>query len=75
MEQFFEYWLIYSIPLALLVAIVAAVIFATSEFFLGYRLLFGDRFSEVVFHILMTVLVVVILGFLVWRYVPMDVLD
>src|SRR5262245_29347931 len=74
-EQFFEYWLIYSIPLAVLTAIAAATIFACSEFFLGYRLQFGDRLSEVVFHVLMTVLVVVILGFLVWRYVPMDILD
>jgi hypothetical protein len=74
-EQFFEYWLIYSIPLALLVAFTSVVIFASSEFFLGYRLQFGDRLSEVVFHILMTVLVVVIVGFLVWRYVPTDFLD
>jgi hypothetical protein len=74
-EQFFEYWLIYLIALALFVVIAGAGIFATSEFFLGYKHHFGDRMSELAFHIIATVLIATILAFGLSQYIPINFLD
>lgn len=75
-EQFFEYWLIYLIALAVFVAITGVIIFATSQYFVGYpSAQLGDRLAEIQFHVVMTVLVVVVLMFLLSKLVPSGVLD
>lgn len=75
-EQFFEYWLIYLIALAVFVATTGAIIFATSQYFVGYpSAQLGDRLAEIQFHVVMTVLVVVVLMFLLSKLVPSGVLD
>lgn len=75
-EQFFEYWLIYLIVLAIFVAIAGAFIFATSYYFIGYpSAQLRDRLAEVQFHVVMTILVVVVLMFLLSKFVPSGVLD
>lgn len=75
-EQFFEYWLIYLIALAVFVAITAAIIFATSHYFIGYpSTQLGDRLAEIQFHIVMTILVVVVLMFVLSKFIPSGVLD
>ena len=75
-EQFFEYWLIYLIALAIFVAIAGAIIFATSQYFIGFpSASLRDRLAEVQFHVVMTILVVVVLMFLLSKFVPSGVLD
>jgi hypothetical protein len=75
-EQFFEYWLIYLIALTAFVAITGAIIFTTSQYFMGYpNAVLRDRLAEVQFHIVMTVLVVVVLYFILSHYAPSGFLD
>lgn len=75
-EQFFEYWLIYLIGLGIVVAITGAIIFATSHYFIGYpSASFGERLAEIQFHIVTTILVVVVLMFVLSKFIPSGVLD
>jgi hypothetical protein len=75
-EQFFEYWLIYLIGLAIIVVITGAVIFVTSQYFIGYPSApFGERLAEIQFHIVMTILVVVVMMFVLSKFIPSGVLD
>lgn len=75
-EQFFEYWLVYLIALAVFVALTGAIIFATSQYFIGYpSAQFGDRLAEIQFHIVVTILVVVVLMFVLSKFIPSGVLD
>jgi hypothetical protein len=75
-EQFFEYWLIYLIGLGVIVAITGAIIFATSHYFIGYPSApFSERLAEMQFHIVTTILVVVVLMFVLSKLIPSGVLD
>jgi len=75
-EQFFEYWLIYLIGLGIVVAITGAIIFATSHYFIGYpSASFGERLAEIQFHIVTTILIVVVLMFVLSKFIPSGVLD
>ena len=75
-EQFFEYWLIYLIGLGVTVAITGAIIFATSHYFIGYPSApFGERLAEIQFHVVTTILVVVVLMFVLSKFIPSGVLD
>jgi len=75
-EQFFEYWLFYLLALAALVAITASIIFATTKYMLGYpQASFSERLYEVPFHVVTTVLVVVVLMFLLANFAPSGFLD
>jgi hypothetical protein len=70
-EQFFEYWLVNLIALAVFVAISAAAILASSKFFLGLSgERFGERLVQVQFHVVMAILVGVILLFLLMELLP-----
>jgi hypothetical protein len=75
-EQFFEYWLLYLMALAVLVAITSAIVFATSRYVLGYpQASLSERLYEVPFHVVTTVLVVVVLTFLLANFAPSGFLD
>lgn len=70
-EQFFEYWLVNLIAVAIFVAISAGVILASSNFFLGSTgERFGERIVQIQFHVVMAVLVFVILLFLLMELLP-----
>jgi len=70
-EQFFEYWLVNLIALAVFLAISVGAILACSKFFLGLpgeRL--GERLVQIQFHVVMAILVGVILLFLLMDLMP-----
>jgi uncharacterized membrane protein len=70
-EKFFEYWLVNLIALALFVVISAAVILASSKFFLGLSPeRFGERLVQIQFHVVMAILVGVLLLFLLMELLP-----
>ena len=72
-EQFFEYWLVNLIALAIFVAIAGGAILASSKFFMGLsgeRL--GERLVQIQFHLVMAVLVGVILLFLLLELLPAE---
>ena len=70
-EQFFEYWLVNLIALAVFVAISAGAILACSKFFLGLTgERFGERLVQIQFHLIMAILVGVILLFLLMELLP-----
>jgi len=70
-EQFFEYWLVNLIALAVFVAISAGAILASSKFFLELTgESFGERLVQIQFHLVMAILVGVILLFLLMELLP-----
>ena len=70
-EQFFEYWLVNLIALAVFVAISTGAILACSKFFLGLPgERFGERLVQIQFHVVMAILVGVILLFLLMELMP-----
>ncbi len=70
-EQFFEYWLVNLIAVAIFVAITAGAILASSKFFMGLNgERFGERLVQIQFHLVMAVLVGVILLFIVMELLP-----
>jgi uncharacterized membrane protein YhaH (DUF805 family) len=70
-EQFFEYWLVNLIALAVFVAISVGTILACSKFFLGLPgERFGERLVQIQFHVVMAILVGVILLFLLMELMP-----
>ncbi len=70
-EQFFEYWLVNLVALAIFVALTAGAILASSRFFMGLsgeRI--GERLVQIQFHLVMAVLVGAILLFILMELLP-----
>jgi hypothetical protein len=73
-EQFFEYWLVNLIGLAIFVAITVGIILACSKFFMGLtgeRL--GERLVQIQYHVVMGVVVAAILLFALLELLPSEI--